>query len=322
MEDIPPIKKQHLQSNTPLPPVFIPNELISLILCFLSVKTIMQFRPRLVTHIKYWFYVWNPATRTISDKFGFLRDYRDSTFVFSVGCDYLTGTYKVVALHIGKNKEKEIENKSLWRSKVKVFNSGDNCWRNIRSFPFVPILGNDGVHFSGTINWLAIHSDYAPIEVGGTFKTLIGPVEKCVIVSLDLLTETYTQFLLPTGFKELPYDKPSVRVLMDCLCFSHDFKGTEFVIWMMKEFGVQESWTQLFRIEYVNLQIHTMNGDTLLPLYFSKNGDTLIFTTEITNKVFIYNRRDKTVEITIFDNRIRWTSAIEYVESLVPTPWK
>lgn len=201
MEDIPPIKKQHLQSNTALPPVFIPNELISLILCFLSVKTITQFRcvskswntlisdptfikfhlkkssqnhhlitqltdcetsvlslhlvretrsiavafnhfrcpiisefplvvgscnglifllsrPRLVTHIKYWFYVWNPATRTISDKFGFLRDYRDSTFVFSVGYDYLTGTYKVVALQIGKNKEKEIENKGLWRSKV------------------------------------------------------------------------------------------------------------------------------------------------------------------------------------------------------------
>ncbi|CAJ2670625.1 unnamed protein product [Trifolium pratense] len=28
--------------------------------------------------------------------------------------------------------------------------------------------------------------------------------------------------------------------MMDSLCFSHDFKGTQFVIWQMKEFGVQD----------------------------------------------------------------------------------
>jgi hypothetical protein len=43
MDDISPMKKQ-LQSNAPLPPVFIPEELIAVILSFLNVKTIARLR--------------------------------------------------------------------------------------------------------------------------------------------------------------------------------------------------------------------------------------------------------------------------------------
>ncbi|MCI04923.1 F-box/kelch-repeat protein, partial [Trifolium medium] len=56
--------------------------------------------------------------------------------------------------------------------------------------------------------------------------------------------ETYTQFLLPPGFDEMPHFHPTLQVMMDSLCFSHDFKGTQFVIWQMNEFRVQDSWTQ------------------------------------------------------------------------------
>jgi hypothetical protein len=68
-------------------------------------------------------------------------------------------------------------------------------------------LKDDGEHLSGTVNWLAEDKS-----------------EQLVIVSLDLSTETYKQFLLPPGFDDVLFVQPILRVLMDCLCFSHDYK--------------------------------------------------------------------------------------------------
>ncbi|CAI8600048.1 unnamed protein product [Vicia faba] len=123
--------------------------------------------------------------------------------------------------------------------------------------------------------------------------------------------------------------------MMDCLCFSHDFNKTEFVIWQIKEFGVQQSWTQLFRIEYSNLQINNppMEDDLiylgymkcyvpLLPLYISKDGDTLILAHDEIDNAVIYNQRDRRVKRSINSNEICWFSAFDYVESLVSTHWK
>jgi len=153
------------------------------------------------------------------------------------------------------------------------------------------------VHLCGTVNWISIRGGN-DISGGEISKVYIPHVEQFVIVSLDLSTETYTQILLPKGFNEVPYVEPSIQVLRDCLCFSYDFKGTEIVLWEMKEFGVQESWTQLFRIEYVNLQLHKPDlkdcfigfmafTTTLLPRCLSKNGDTLVFTNREGKRVII-----------------------------------
>jgi F-box interacting protein len=270
----------------------------------------------------YWFRLWNPATRTISIKLGTSHDY--NTFKFSFGCDILTGTYKVVAYQV----EKDEENDGSWRSQVKIFSFSDKCWKNIDSFPLIPITciqfnpNSDGVHLSGTVNWLTL---------GNYFNQFM-------IVSLDLSTETYTQFLLPSGFDEVPHFQPTLHVLMDFLCFSHDFKRTEFVIWQMKEFGVQESWTQLFRIDYINLQMDNLPvvinnnmglnagifdcNTPLFPLHLSKNGDTLILANGDDNHAIIYNGRDKSVERIRVSYKVWLYSSMNYVESLVSPPWK
>ena len=58
------------------------------------------------TQTKYWFCLWNPAMRTISENFGVFIYWPSllSVVKFSFGCDCLTGTYKVVALHKESNK--------------------------------------------------------------------------------------------------------------------------------------------------------------------------------------------------------------------------
>ncbi|XP_058749952.1 F-box/kelch-repeat protein At3g23880-like [Vicia villosa] len=283
----------------------------------------------------YKFCLWNPATRTISEKLGFFCDYEPSLgpFKFSFGCDYLTGTYKIVALHTQRNEDGE-SNDDAWISKVRVFNLGDNCWRDIQSFSSVPLVWNKGVHLSGTINWLSIHGAYISLCDGERFRALIPNVKQLVIVSLDLSTETYKTFLLPNDFIEVPCLEPSLRVMMDCLCFSHDFNKTEFVVWQMKELGVQQSWTQLFRIEYFNLQLNNPPTEVdffydeymkceipLLSFYISKDGNTLILAYDEINAVIIYNQLDNTVKRTRISNEIDWFTAVDYVESLVSTDW-
>jgi len=210
---------------------------------------------------------------------------------------------------------------------VRVFDlsddDNDECWRNISSH----FICDDGLHLSGTINWVTLSKDLS--AVGGSLKPSTPHINFFHIVSLDLSTETYTQLLLPKGFDEVPCAEPNLRVLLDCLCFSHDFRKTEFVLWQMKEFGVQESWTQLFRIRYVDLQMRNLPIDVqyldespLVPLYISKSRDTVILTNEEDEAAIIYSQRDTRADRARISNKIHWFSAIDYVESLVPTPWK
>jgi len=76
--------------------------------------------------------------------------------------------------------------------------------------------------------------------------------------------------------------EPSVCILMDCLCFSNDYRRTYFVLWKMEEFEVEESWTQLIKIRYQNLQSIRRRGSfdfklsKCFPLHLSDHGDSLI----------------------------------------------
>jgi len=166
---------------------------------------------------EYWFRVWNPATRTASEKFGYFYD--REIFCFAFGYVSSTETYKVVAFC---NRETT--------SDVRVLNlGGDHVWRNIESFPAV--LGYNHVHLRGTMTWLAT-------------------AEHAVIVSLDLETETYNQYMVPCGADEVQANEPTIGVLGGCLCFSYTYRETDFVIWQMKKFGVEDSWTLLLKISY------------------------------------------------------------------------
>jgi hypothetical protein len=137
-----------------------------------------------------------------------------------------------------------------------------------------------------------------------------------VIVSLDLSTETYKQLLLPQGFDEVPWTQPVLRVMMNCLCFSHVNRKTEFVLWQMKDYGVQKSWTQLFKISYQNIPIAIFK---LVCLY--KNGDMVIIVNEHSYHAVIYNLRDKTAETFRIKNWLqRYSNAKDYVESFVSVP--
>ncbi|XP_058734435.1 F-box/kelch-repeat protein At3g23880-like [Vicia villosa] len=255
------------------------------------------------THEEYWFRLWNPATRKISKRIGYSHHPR-LAFVFNFGCDDSTCTFKVVASCYTRDE---------YTSEVKVLTVGDNVWRNIESFPVVPFGINhrqdDCVFLNSSLNWLAIHKDiqnYLHDEFAQYYYDIWATfirdytIEDLAIVSLDLRTETYNQYLLPQGFDKLPPVEPTVSVLGECLCFSYFQLETDMVIWQMKKFGVEESWFQFLKISYHVLQLYynfSYNHPRLLPLLLSKDGDSLILcTTTGGGEEIIYNSKDNSVQ--------------------------
>ncbi|XP_058732570.1 F-box/kelch-repeat protein At3g23880-like [Vicia villosa] len=227
------------------------------------------------THEEYWFQLWNPTTRKISQDLGYSR-HSKLGFIFNFGCDDSTGTFKVVAYRFIPEGN---------TSEVKVFTVGDNAWRKIESFPITPLA-------------YSLFSQFMGNRSDGEIS-----VEDLVIVSLDLGTETYNRYLLPQGFDELSSGKPTISVLGECLCFSYFHTGTGIVMWQMKKFGVEESWIQFLKISYHVVQLYydfTYNHFQLLPLFLSKDGDSLILCSNAMDGVnggaIIYNCKDNIVQ--------------------------
>ncbi|GAU25542.1 hypothetical protein TSUD_259760 [Trifolium subterraneum] len=148
-----------------------------------------------------WLCLWNPAMRTKSKNIW----YHNHHFNFSFGYDNLTRSYKVVAVDVEVNSGRKP------KGVVKVYSLGDNSWRDIQRFPLLPLYcfcfsgnNNNGVHLNGTINWLAFRD----------YSNGILPLDQCVILSLDLSTETYTQLLPPPGFDNVSWYHPPKLVIL------------------------------------------------------------------------------------------------------------
>jgi len=248
--------------------------------------------------IETWIHFWNPATRKISEKLGYTL-HNNLHFHHSLAFGYVnsTDTYKVAYLVPNTNN-------------VRVFSLGDNVWRNIQNSPVDHGYRMNVVNLGNSLNWLPIRNYHSHYDCNNI------TIQQFVIISLHLGTETHSQLLPPQGFTEVPIVVPYISVLKDCLCFSHDYKQTHFVIWAMKEFGVEDSWTQLYKISYDILQVYDHLNDSefhLFPLFLSEKTGTLLLTNDLESSTIIYNWRYNRVQ------RINkpWFNGMNYVESLV-----
>ncbi|KAF1890905.1 hypothetical protein Lal_00037476 [Lupinus albus] len=222
-------------------------------------------------------------------------------FRYGFGYDSSSDTYKVAAIVLGSEN-----------TAVEVHSMGDNRWRKILSFPAFPFLCQlHGKFLSGTLNWLALHKSGYRYDWGAV------TVNQLVIFSLDLEKETYKQMSLPAGLDEVPSFEPKLEFLWDCLCLFYYSRATHFVIWQMKEFGVENSWTQLINISYQHLRIFNYEYRILIPLWTSENGDTVVLANNADFEAIIYYWKDKRVERIEIPNLQLWIDAMEYIPSMV-----
>jgi F-box interacting protein len=182
------------------------------------------------------------------------------------GYDHVNDKYKVLAFV-------EHDNVEFSESLTKVYTFGEDSWRTIQDLPYTPPNQVLGKYVSGTLNWVGRPRSYPT---------------RYVITSFDLDKETYRDVLLPQSVSNGDYMcRPSLCVLNDCLCLCFVNK-THLVVWLMKEYGVVDSWTELMNIPREKLIfLNSIYPYPIIELLFiSKNGVVLLM---VSSKLILYN---------------------------------
>ncbi|QHO04884.1 hypothetical protein S245_072007 [Arachis hypogaea] len=194
--------------------------------------------------------LWNPCT-------GFTSQPLEIGGLLSIcgfGYDHVNDKYKLFALVKKKSGE----------SVSRMFTFGPNStWRTIQDFSHKirnrnyrgSMVDHVGLFVSGTgtLNWL--------------FHRYLSFVW---VLSLDLVKETYNQFFLPgRDSDDDHWVAPQLGILRDCLAVCYETKKTHWTVWLMKDYGVPQSWTKLAIIPHHPLL--DRRPSSLRPIYMLKN---------------------------------------------------
>jgi len=198
----------------------------------------------------------------------------------------VTNKYKIIALTLYLNN----------KSEVNVHTLGTVYWRKIDDFPCHNLAWiGPGIFVSGTVNWLVYDTRSSSM----------------VIVSLDLKKESYQKLLKPLG------SCVSFGALRGCLSVVSDSDKFSDV-WIMKEYGNENSWTKLLRIPH--MRDFGFIGYKRA-LYISEDNQVLMEFISLGSKfsLVIYDSINNTFKIpTIQNNNHGEMASLEvYVESLI-----
>ena len=220
-----------------------------------------------------------------------VRVCRSVTYGF--GYDEKSDDYKVVRL-----VQFFADDNDLWESEVKVYSLKNDSWNRVQDCPYY--LYNpcsSGTLASGALHWLVnpkVESDRTDL-----------------ILAFDLAVEEY-RLVPPPDF----YDKNSnmdVGVLGQCLTIHCHRYRDRLDVWVMKEYGVKDSWMKLFSVT----QPETITSfDYVRPVAYSKSGGEVLLGKDV-KKLLWYDlnkKRVRNVRIQgapdMFDLDICWGSLV------------
>ncbi|KAI3448388.1 hypothetical protein Pfo_005053 [Paulownia fortunei] len=138
-----------------------------------------------------------------------------------------------------------------------VHTLGSDSWRRIENAP-CPKRNSFDPFLHGALHWIT--SSNRPSEL---------------ISSFDLEREKFKLVPPPAHFNLQYANKVSwinIGVLRGCLCICYIYEDAEFEVWVMREYGVKESWTKEFSIDmkfYCKLRVEDLHR----PIKFFSNGD-------------------------------------------------
>ncbi|KEH37788.1 F-box protein interaction domain protein [Medicago truncatula] len=226
----------------------------------------------------------NPSIEWKSKKSPTLDCYDDHKWITydGFGYDHVHDKYKLLAVVANEFGGKLTQ----------IHTFGENSWTTIPNFPFpVGSVSCSGSFVSGTLNWV----DYLSGPLNWV-DILSGPLNwvdnRCssnrdVILSFDLSNETYKEVLLPEPDGVNVRSNRVLGVLSNCLCVCFDSNNTHWDFWLMKKYGVAESWTRLMMIPLDKiLQCLQFRPSFIQPLFMSENSSVILRTY---NKFFLYN---------------------------------
>ncbi|XP_059631098.1 F-box protein CPR1-like isoform X2 [Cornus florida] len=225
--------------------------------------------------------------------------------VYGFGFDSVSDDYKLVRIvqFCGFNDD-------LFYSEVKVYSLKSNSWRRIQCFPYY--LRYERVNAAvvgGVLHWVVSRKPKS--EMANLIAAFDLGVEEYRLVPLsDYLDREFHKTLNN-------YFRINVRVLGGCLCvICHYAVEDRDDIWVMKDYGVKESWAKLLSVELQNV---LRPFDSVRPLVYSKSGGEVLLAHDNFRLLWFDLKRKTVKHDWIHGVRITFEAEI-CLGSLVPLP--
>ncbi|KAH6765209.1 hypothetical protein C2S52_014260 [Perilla frutescens var. hirtella] len=157
---------------------------------------------------------------------------------FGFGVSRMSGQYKLVwRFHEWIRGTRPPGN--FAESECQVYTVGTGSWRRVGSGgrSLLYIRGNDvGVFLNGNLHWLALEREGSSVWIS----------------CFDLETELFSTFSPPPLLHRSDTCSRILSALGECLCLCDNSADDEIVIWLMKEYGDEKSWTKEFIIPKIS----------------------------------------------------------------------
>ncbi|KAL8544499.1 hypothetical protein ACS0TY_004895 [Phlomoides rotata] len=199
------------------------------------------------------FMLWNPTTKMSNKLPNFVNEMKSVRITtYGFGFDESSNDYKVFGLW-------EYSHVSIG----KVYSLRTNSWEVIEE---MDDSGNGaGVYASGKLHWCRVDLD-----------------DSCDIVSFDLSSHVYGVVELPSYPKSK--FKHTLGLIGGCLSGNLIQPNRDLDIWVMKEYGMKESWEKVVCVPYTKDFVRCL---TPIPIAINTNGEVLL--THWISSFCIYN---------------------------------
>ncbi|KAM3237715.1 F-box protein CPR1-like [Capsicum annuum] len=158
---------------------------------------------------------------------------RATPSTYRLAFDSINDDYKIL----------KIDNKGSSTSFNKIFALKSGCWRNI------------GNHCRGFVNNVCGEEDSLAFVRGAFHWIGKDNLSRHFMISLNISNEVYGEISLPEGICNIHGSQicleRDISVLQGMLCAYRTHlspRDCTFKLWVMKDYGVKESWTELFSI--------------------------------------------------------------------------
>uniref|UniRef100_A0A5B7CAE4 F-box domain-containing protein n=1 Tax=Davidia involucrata TaxID=16924 RepID=A0A5B7CAE4_DAVIN len=147
---------------------------------------------------------------------------------------------------------------TLRKTVAEIYTLGSESWRSISDAPSPKTQGSFDPFLNGALHWITDSRRASDL-----------------ICSFDLEAEQFRPVPPPAHFDPDYVRKISwinIGVLRGCLCICYVFGDAQFEVWVMKDYGVKESWIKEFAINvkfYCGLRVEDLHQ----PIKFLNNGD-------------------------------------------------
>ncbi|KAL7156007.1 hypothetical protein ABFS83_03G113900 [Erythranthe nasuta] len=183
--------------------------------------------------------------------------YRNPAVItYGFGVSRKTRRYKLVrVLH----EYEDYSFEKITNSGCHVYTLGTGIWRSVGyAPPFENFKRINGLFLNGNLHWLVDITDAS-----------------LCIICFDLETEVFSTFSPPRYSEKYAV---VISALGDCLCVCDNSSEDDVVVWLMKEYGDEKSWTKQFVIRKSTEFVTDSDSGpaTMYPVKVFKDGDILM----------------------------------------------